>query len=66
LDDPTRLQGGQIVLGPLAENTGKVSSASGSPISMVLCGLGVRSEEGKDEFAVAGLGRCRHTDDWVT
>jgi hypothetical protein len=56
---------GKIELGPLGVETGEGLPAEGSPISQVLRRLGARRPHGADEFEAVGLGRHRHTEDWL-
>jgi len=47
---------GEIVFGPLRQP---------DAINQALRRFGVNADQGKDEFDSVGLGRHRHTDQWV-
>jgi hypothetical protein len=53
-------QAGAVVFGPVDGWIGE----GPTPISRALAALGVRAR-GQDEFATIGLGRHRHTENWL-
>jgi hypothetical protein len=59
------LEDGRILAGPLLLGRHEFFSSATAPISVALRTLGVTAVGRRDEFVVAGLGRCRTTDDWV-
>lgn len=52
---------GELVLGPVTED----DAQGRSPISQVLARLGAVPDGNADEFDSVGLGRHRHTGDWL-
>jgi hypothetical protein len=58
---------GEIIYGPRILGRSEPFPAKGkSPICAALRQLGVVASGHRDEFVVAGLGRCRRTADWAT
>lgn len=57
---------GVLVLGPLILGRSEVYVPREAPISQALRMLGVPGDAHRDEFVVAGLGRFRRTEEWVT
>lgn len=57
---------GETVLGPLHLAEDEPALAAGSPISQALRRLGVAKGDHFDEFDAVGLGRHRHTGDWLS
>ena len=58
-------RGGRLALGPLLLGRHEVFCSDTAPISVALRTLGVTSAGRRDEFVVAGLGRCRSTAHWA-
>jgi hypothetical protein len=56
---------GQVTVGPLLLGRHEVFSSAIAPISVALRALGVTATGRRDEFVVAGLGRCRSTHEWA-
>ncbi|WP_410607176.1 hypothetical protein [Amycolatopsis sp. lyj-109] len=56
---------GSVSLGPLRVAEGEPLPSGGSPISQALRALGVRRGAHFDEFDAVGLGRHRHTEEWI-
>lgn len=57
---------GTVILGPLRVAVGERPPSAGSPLSQALRALGVHRGRHLDEFDAAGLGRHRHTEEWLT
>ncbi|MEU8611429.1 hypothetical protein AB0C29_25920 [Actinoplanes sp. NPDC048791] len=57
---------GRLALGPLFVGEDEHFAPAGSPISQVLARLGAGREGHHDEFDAIGLGRHRHTEDWLS
>ena len=57
--------GGRLALGPVVIGEVGPLPASGTPISQALAHLGVRRGDHVDEFAAAGLGQHRDTEEWL-
>jgi hypothetical protein len=57
---------GVLVLGPLILGRSELYVPREAPISQALRMLGVPGDARRDEFVVAGLGRFRRTEDWVS
>lgn len=55
---------GSLVLGPLLLGRREAFVSASAPISVALRAVGVVADGRRDEFVVAGLGRCRRTADW--
>ncbi|PRY38119.1 hypothetical protein [Umezawaea tangerina] len=58
-------EGGEVVFGPVQLEEGDQPPAEGTAISQALRRIGVVAEEDQDAFDAVGLGRHRHTADWV-
>ncbi|MFE4720491.1 hypothetical protein ACFRLW_29550, partial [Streptomyces sp. NPDC056728] len=57
---------GRLALGPLHLLEGESPPAEGTPVCRALRALGVLAGERDDEFASAGLGEHRDTEEWLT
>ncbi|GAA2406205.1 hypothetical protein GCM10010420_37630 [Streptomyces glaucosporus] len=57
---------GALALGPLRLAEGEPFPAGGGPVSRALRRLGASAEGAFDEFEAVGLGRHRHTGDWLS
>ena len=57
--------GGRLALGPVVLGEVEPLPAAGTPISQALAHLSVRRGDHVDEFAAAGLGQHRGTEDWL-
>jgi hypothetical protein len=56
---------GHVSLGPLLLGRQEIFSTATAPISVALRALGITAVGRRDEFVVAGLGRCRSTQEWA-
>ncbi|HEX4392081.1 MAG TPA: hypothetical protein VH084_11145 [Mycobacterium sp.] len=56
---------GHVSVGPLLLGRQEIFSTATAPISVALRALGITAVGRRDEFVVAGLGRCRSTQEWA-
>ena len=56
---------GEVAIGPLAADAGQQPEENRGPISEMLRHLGVKRGNRGDEFDAVGLGRHRHTSEWL-